>query len=68
MLAIKFRCSECNKVQTDYFDSWLDFDVTGDTKWETWTTIECECEDCFHQNEIRIDLQALESYMEVAND
>lgn len=63
MLEIKFKCSECNTEQTEYFgdffDNHLAFDLTGGADS---TTIECECENCFHQNEIAIMLEPLESY------
>lgn len=59
MIEIKFKCSECNTEQTEYFGDYLAFDVTG---MGDYTTIECECENCFHQNEIAIAMEALESY------
>lgn len=59
MLEIKFKCSECNTEQTEYFDDHIEFDLTGGADS---TIIECECENCFHQNEIAISLEPLESY------
>lgn len=59
MLEIKFKCSECNTEQTEYFDDYIEFVLTGGADS---TTIECECENCFHQNEIAISLEPLESY------
>lgn len=59
MIEIKFKCSECNTEQTEYFDDCIEFVLTGGADS---TTIECECENCFHQNEIAISLEPLESY------
>lgn len=44
MIEIKFKCKECAKVQTEYFDGYLAFDLT---KKDGSDSFEVECENCF---------------------
>lgn len=62
MIGIKFKCKECGKVQIEYFEGHLMFDLTKKDDNDSFCV---ECENCFTQNEIQAVLEPVERYEEV---